>query len=599
MSRSEGHQGMAERWGDGVTNGAVRPAGDTPRAGHQNLWRWYLAVTAASGCGFLFPAVAGTVGWGLVYVACYLLCAAAIVLGVRLNRPTRPLAWYLLAAGYVVVGTAVAAWYPYVLWTGIPPPYPSVADGLFLSSYAILLVGLVVLIRRRSAGRDRAGLLDAAILAGGMSVLAWVYLIQPQLETSALSLAGRVAIIAYPIVDIVLVGILARMAFTPDVRRPAFWLLSLGLVAQLTADVVYAVTSLNGNFSFRNSAALPFYVLGYAFVGAAALHPSMTTLSDPARRSEDRGERWRLVPLALAALTPSVVAILHSADHRAVNVAAIGGISAVLFVLVLARVAGLMEDITCYHRVEKLRNEFVSIVSHELRTPLTSIRGALGLVASGRLGFLSEHSQEMVDIAVRNADRLGRLLDDILDLERMDSGRLSFVKEAYKARGLAEQAAAAMQPMAEQAAVRLMVTGLNGTVFADPGRVVQAITNLIGNAIKFSPPGATVRVTTAPRRDDVLFGVSDEGRGIPPDKLETIFGRFQQVDSSDARDKGGSGLGLAICRSIIEQHGGRIWVQSTLDEGSTFWFTLPRVAVGAGDKPEDRRTATIRKSLAR
>lgn len=149
-----------------------------------------------------------------------------------------------------------------------------------------------------------------------------------------------------------------------------------------------------------------------------------------------------------------------------------------------------------------------------------------------------------------------------------------------------------MRPMAEQAAVRLQVAGPDATVLADPYRVVQALANLLGNAIKFSPPATTVWVTAKPRRGEVLFRVKDQGRGIPPDKLEAIFGRFQQVDSSDARDKGGSGLGLAICRSIVQQHGGRIWVQSTLGQGSTFSFTLPLLAAADDDQPKDRPTAT-------
>jgi signal transduction histidine kinase len=387
------------------------------------------------------------------------------------------------------------------------------------------------------------------------------------------------------------------MAFAPGRRRPAFWLLSLGLAAQLAGDVVYALATLNGTFTFR-SAALGFYLLSWALVGAATLHPSMTMLSDPARRNDDRGERWRLLPLALAALTPSAVAILQSVKGRPVNVPVISGISAVLFVLVLARVGGLMEDITRYHHVEKIRNQFVAIVSHELRTPLTSIRGALGLVATGRLGPLSDGSQEMLDIAVRNIERLGRLLDDVLDLERMESGTLTLAKQPDSARSLADQAAKAMRPMAEQARLRLEVTGPDATVYADPGRVVQALTNLLGNAIKFSPPGATVWVTAEPRRDEVLFHVRDQGRGIPPDKLEAIFGRFQQVDASDARDKGGSGLGLAICRSIIEEHGGRIWAESTAGQGSTLSFTLPSLAA-ASEQIKDRPHAPILNNFVR
>jgi len=581
----------------GVTAGAVGLSGDGGSPRYRSLWRWYLALAVAGAGVFLLPAAEPTVGWGLAYVALCVLGLVAVLLGVRRNRMARPLGWQLLAAGYGVLTIGNWLWYPHVLWTGTMLAYPSITDALFLSSYALLLVGLVVLLRSRSAGRDRAGLLDAAIIASGLGVLAWVYLIQPQLQVSNLSLAGRAATIAYPLLDLVLIGILARMAFAPGVRTAAFWLLSLGLLAQLAGDVIYAVTVLNGTFTFE-SAVLPVYALSWAFVGAAALHPSMTTLSDPARRHDERGERWRLLPLALAALTPSAVGILESVNGRTVNVPVVSGVSAVLFVLVLARVAGLMEDITRYHRVEKLRNQFVSLVSHELRTPLTSIRGALGLVASGRLGPLPDDSQEMLDIALRNTERLGRLLDDVLDLEQMESGRLTMAKQPCGARGLVDQAATGMRPMAAQATVRLQAAGPDTTVVADPGRVVQALANLLGNAIKFSPPGATVWVSAEPRRGEVLIRVKDQGRGIPPDTLEVIFGRFRQVDSSDARDKGGSGLGLAICRSIIEQHDGRIWVQSTLEEGSTFSFTLPLFQAAAGDQPNDRPHVAVLKNLA-
>ena len=243
-----------------MTIGAGRLANDAATPSHRSLWRWYLALTVAGAGVFFIPAVGPTVGWGLVYVALCGLSLVAVLLGVRRNRPARPLGWYLLVAGYVVLVVGNGVWYPYVLWTRTTLPYPSITDALFLSSYAILLVGLVVLLRSRSAGGDRAKLLDAAIIASGIGMLAWVYLIQPQLQASTLSLAGQASTIAYPIVDIVLVGILARMAVAARVRRPAFWLLSLGLVAQLAGDVVYAVTVLNGTLTFE-SAALPMYAL--------------------------------------------------------------------------------------------------------------------------------------------------------------------------------------------------------------------------------------------------------------------------------------------------------------------------------------------------
>jgi PAS domain S-box-containing protein len=225
--------------------------------------------------------------------------------------------------------------------------------------------------------------------------------------------------------------------------------------------------------------------------------------------------------------------------------------------------------------VDRMKSEFVSVVSHELRTPLTSIRGALGLLAGGALGALGERAQRMLDIAVTNTDRLVRLINDILDIERIESGQVRLDKRLCDPANLVAQAIEVTQALAQRAGVIVSWRAEPTELVADPDRVVQTLTNLLSNAIKFSPPGASIHVSAARERDAVRFAVTDEGRGIPPDKLEAIFGRFQQVDASDSRDKGGTGLGLAICRSIVEQHGGRIGVESTLGRGSTFSFTIP------------------------
>ncbi|HMD99386.1 MAG TPA: response regulator [Terriglobia bacterium] len=233
-------------------------------------------------------------------------------------------------------------------------------------------------------------------------------------------------------------------------------------------------------------------------------------------------------------------------------------------------------DITKRREIERMKNEFISVVSHELRTPLTSIRGALGLVASGRLGALPEKSQRMLDIAVTNTDRLVRLINEILDIERIESGRVVMARRTCDAAALVTQALDVMRPLAEKAGVSFSASACPCQLWADPDRILQTLTNLLSNAIKFSPPGGTVRVEAEFRGTDaVLFRVRDQGRGIPADKLDRIFERFEQVDASDAREKGGTGLGLAICRSIVQQHGGRIWVESVLGRGSDFCFTLP------------------------
>lgn len=236
---------------------------------------------------------------------------------------------------------------------------------------------------------------------------------------------------------------------------------------------------------------------------------------------------------------------------------------------------GIQTDITERRTVERMKDEFVSVVSHELRTPLTSIRGALGLLASGLLGTQPEKSQRMLEIAVNNTERLIRLINDILDIERIESGKVSMAKETCDAANLMSQAADAIGAMAEKAGVTLSVSPVSARLWADPDRIIQTFINLLSNAIKFSTEGSTVWLTAARQEEQMLFQIKDQGRGIPADKFETIFERFQQIDASDSRKKGGTGLGLAICRSIVQHHGGQIWAESTLGEGSTFWFTLP------------------------
>jgi hypothetical protein len=238
---------------------------------------------------------------------------------------------------------------------------------------------------------------------------------------------------------------------------------------------------------------------------------------------------------------------------------------------------GIFRDVTARLEIERMKDEFVSTVSHELRTPLTSIRGALGLLAGGVLSADPAKTGRMLDIAVANTDRLIRLINDILDIERIESGRVKLEKRSCSAAGLMVQAVEAVREVANKAGVKLELFPTSGNVVADSDRIVQTLTNLLGNAIKFSLPSQAVTLSATRRDDEMLFEVKDQGRGIPADKLGVIFERFQQVDASNGREKGGTGLGLAICRSIVDQHGGRIWVESELGQGSSFYFTLPLV----------------------
>jgi len=231
--------------------------------------------------------------------------------------------------------------------------------------------------------------------------------------------------------------------------------------------------------------------------------------------------------------------------------------------------------------IDTLKDEFISTVSHELRTPLTSIRGALGLLSSGVIGEVDSKALNLLRIATVNTDRLIRLISDILDIERMESGRAALQIRRCSLRDLCQQAIDTMTPMADANGIKLelevLPTAESLFFDADPDRILQVITNLLSNAIKFSAAGTTVRIETEPMPDSLVLRVCDEGRGIPADKLDAIFERFHQVEPSDARQKGGTGLGLSICRSIVQQHSGSIWAQRNTGPGTTFYVMLPRV----------------------
>jgi PAS domain S-box-containing protein len=249
-------------------------------------------------------------------------------------------------------------------------------------------------------------------------------------------------------------------------------------------------------------------------------------------------------------------------------------------------VFSLVLDVTDRHQIERMKDEFISVVSHELRTPLTSIYGSLKMLASGLLQDRPDKEQRLLKIAVDNTDRLMRLVNDILDIERIESGTVQMVKSVWKVSELMAKAVEAIEPVADKAGVTLSVSDAGGSVWVDGDRTIQTFTNLLGNAIKFSERDSTVWFTSSKQAGQMLFQVRDCGRGIPSDKLEVIFERFQQVDASDARSGEGTGLGLAICRSIIQQHGGQIWAESVLGEGSTFSFILPRSPSAQDSQPK-------------
>jgi signal transduction histidine kinase len=224
--------------------------------------------------------------------------------------------------------------------------------------------------------------------------------------------------------------------------------------------------------------------------------------------------------------------------------------------------------------LERLKKGFLSTVSHELRTPLTSIMGSLGLLASGAVGVPSDEGTAVVAIAERNAVRLMDLINDILDVERLETGTIDLRIAQVTADSILRRALESVATLRQNHGVTVDVPRVSSAMWADADRIVQVLVNLLSNAIKFSPPGGVVTVGVDEREGSVEFRVTDRGRGVPVAHRQAIFEPFRQVEVSDAREKGGTGLGLAICKSIVEQHGGTIGVEGREGGGSSFWFRV-------------------------
>lgn len=239
--------------------------------------------------------------------------------------------------------------------------------------------------------------------------------------------------------------------------------------------------------------------------------------------------------------------------------------------------SGIMRDITERRDLARMKEEFLSMISHELRTPIGAVAGALELVLTAMGEDLPPRVRKIVEIADANIQRLGRLVSDLLDMHQMEWGRVKMYPEPVEASELASHALASLQLEAARLDVGLRLVPFRAWVQADGDRIVQLLTNLIGNALKYSPPGGTVTVGARAEGARLTVSVSDEGRGVPEDALDHIFERFVQVRPVEARVRGGAGLGLAICRSIIERHGGRIWAENRPEGGSVFHFTLPLI----------------------
>ncbi len=462
-------------------------------------------------------------------------------------------------------------------------PYPSLADPFYLAFYPLLALALL---RVPVASFTRAQLvktlLDGATIVVGGGAVVWYFVLGPTAVDGGQSTIAMAVSMAFPVGDLFLLAGLAAVLLRHSLAalHTPLKLIAVAVLLGIVADVLYGYGQLHGSYR-PGDPTDTLYVLEFAAFALAGASQRVVPRADAgaavAATAHD-SPRASWLPYLSVAVGLGVLLGVERGERFFPNV------SLVLIVIVLAVLVAVRQYVAQRELVqtqralresERAKDEFLSIVGHELRTPLTSIRGSLGLLDGGVLGELPEDAANMVAVAVLNTDRLVRLVNDILDVERMAAGRLLLEPAAVDAAELVSQSIQVLQASADAAGVNLRSEVDPMRVLADSDRLVQTLVNLLGNAIKFSTAGAVVTVAVTRERDMALFSVCDSGRGIPAERLESIFERFRQVDSSDAREKGGAGLGLPIARAIVEQHGGRIWAESRERGGCTFRFTLP------------------------
>ncbi|MDP9295254.1 MAG: HAMP domain-containing histidine kinase [Actinomycetota bacterium] len=524
----------------------------------------------------------------------------AILIGVRLNHPPSRAPWYLFALGQLLFlfGDIVA--YNHRRLFGTDLPFPAISDLFYLAVYPCLIAGVVLLARHRNVERAETGFADAFIVAIGAGVLSWIYLISPYTHSTDLTALQKIVSIAYPLMDLLLLMALVRLAVGPGHRGGAFYLLVSGVGCLLVTDAIYGWMVANLPGGYTNGGLLDggwaaFYILW----AAAALHPSMREVADRgAEESHRRSLRLRLTLLAAASIATPAVQVVESLRGRPVDSPIAGICSATLFILVFVRVNGLMVDVnelkrtqgklrhsqeeleaalqrerqasTRLRQLDEVKNTFLSAVSHELRSPLTFILGTSGLLEKHIDSLPPEEVREMVGHTRRSAKKLQSLLDDLLDVERLRQGRITLEREPVDIAELAERV---VEDLGTQDEHPVIVDVPHMEILVDASKIERVLSNLISNAFKYCPPESRIWVREEHSSDGIILIVEDEGDGIAESDREVIFDAFERVD---AQGSSGTGIGLSLVSKFADMHGGRAWVEERRGGGASFHVLLPR-----------------------
>jgi signal transduction histidine kinase len=546
----------------------ARPSA-APRA-----WLAYLAAGAVVALAYyLVPATGLVPRWAAkigLYNGLGLSAVAAILVGVRRYRPERPLTWYLFAVGLLSYVTADVIFYTYqdILHMEV---FPSVADVFYLASYPFLMAGLLLLIRSRSPGADRASLLDALIVTVGVGMVSWVFLVAPLAHSPDLTVAARVVSMAYPIMDVLLLATFVRLLVDGGPRPPAFWILSCGVGGLLVTDTLYSWIQLTGGYHTGSPIDLG-WMTWYACWGAAALHPTMGALAEPAPPREIRLSRWPLGLLAAASLLAPAVQVVQLARGRHTEglVTAVG--SMVLFGLVLARLNGLAGEVAAQaaarkrlldRTVQAREEERIRLAAELHDGPIQRLTGA---------AYTADLSRRR--LARADMDGGQQLLDSLEDDIRGEVAALRRVMVELRPPALDEWGLSAA--LSDYAKTFEEQTGIACTVQADlPGRLAraqetvlyrvaqEALTNVVKHA-RADHAWVTLRIG----HGQVTLEIGDDGTGfVTAQAADPIAGHL-----------GLNHFGLASMRQQLEMAGGSWQVYSRPGSGTTVTASLPLTA---------------------
>jgi signal transduction histidine kinase len=552
---------------------------------------------------------------GPVFNLIGLSAVAAILVGVRLNDPPSRAPWYLFAMGLLLfLGGDIVA-YNHTRLFGTELPFPAISDVFYLAVYPCLIAGVVLLARQRNVERAETGFQDAFIVAIGAGVLSWIYLIYPYTQSTDLTAVQKIVSIGYPLMDLLLLMALVRLAVGPGHRGGAFYLLVSGVGCLLVTDAIYGWMLAHLPNGYQNGGVLDagwaaFYVLW----AAAALHPSMREVADRSGAAgRRRSLRLRLTLLAIASIATPAVQVVETLRGRPVDTPIAGIFSATLFILVLLRMNGLLVDVdeltqtkeelqrsqdelegalarereagTRLREMDELKSTYLSAVSHELRTPLTFILGTSQLLEKHLDDLPRDEVLEMVSHTRRSARKLQSLLDDLLDVESLRQGRITIQREPVD---IGELAARVVDDLGPNEDHPVVVEVPHMQIVVDASKIERVLTNLISNAFKYCPAGSRVWVREEHSSEGIILIVEDEGHGVAESHRELVFDAFERVD----RDQGpGTGIGLSLVAKFAEMHGGRAWVEERSGGGASFRVLLPRWEEDAARDGEARSGA--------